>query len=255
MNASVASSSNTLALGTVPDTIPQNTQSAARASLMPAHYPCEFYDGTVVARIPSTESLTGTVVRLDQFTQGDADELAELIMDPALHAEGFIMYPVPTTHDEALRLVWQRWVVTPRTDPAVRVSYAVRLVADSELGPKGTLVGATSFGHIEPANESLHIGWTVWSRRWWGTVVNAEAKYLMLQAAFEGFGYRRVQLQTDLENARSQGAITRLGAVREGVLRRHMARDDGTFRDTVIFSIIDDDWPGVKAGLEARLNR
>ena len=209
----------------------------------------------MVARVPTPDSLAGTIVRLDQFTAGDADDLAALIQDPALHEDGFVMYPVPTTDEEALRIVWSRWVVTPNTDPAKRISYAVRLVADSDLGPQGALVGVTSFGHIEPGNESLHIGWTVWGRRWWGTAVNAEAKYLMLQAAFEGFGYHRIHIQTDLQNARSQAAIAKLGATREGVLRRHMSRDDGTFRDTVIFSILSDEWPAVKSNLEARLSR
>lgn len=207
----------------------------------------------MVALIPTPDSLTGTVVRLDQFTDADADELARLILDPTLHEQGFVMYDCPTTPDEALRLVWSRWAVTPGTDPSEQITFAVRLVEDSELGQRGTLVGVTSFGHIEPANESLHLGWTVWGRPWWGTAVNAEAKYLMLQAAFEAFGYHRVQLQTDLENVRSQAAIAGLGATREGVLRRHMVREDGTFRDTVIYSILADEWPAVKANLEARL--
>ena len=77
----------------------------------------------------------------------------------------------------------------------------------------------------------------------------------MLRAAFEGYGYQRVQLQTDLQNVRSQAAITKLGGVREGVLRRHTARADGTFRDTVVYSILADEWPGVKHRLEERLGR
>lgn len=209
----------------------------------------------MVARIPTSESLTGTVVRLDQFTEADADELAELLLDPRLHDEGFVMYVPPTELDDAKELVWRRWAVTPDTDPNTRVTYAVRLVEDSSLGAKDTLVGVTSFGHIEPESEALHIGWTVWGRPWWGTAVNPEAKYLMLRAAFEAFGYGRVQLQTDRLNTRSQAAIAGLGATREGVLRRHMAREDGTFRDTVIFSILADEWPDVKTRLEERLGR
>ncbi|HMC72405.1 MAG TPA: GNAT family protein, partial [Mycobacteriales bacterium] len=87
----------------------------------------------------------------------------------------------------------------------------------------------------------------------WSTAVNPECKLLLLTHAFEDCGLGRVKIQTDLLNTRSQAAIAKLGAVREGVLRRHMRRADGTFRDTVVFSVTIDDWPSVRAGLEARV--
>jgi RimJ/RimL family protein N-acetyltransferase len=85
--------------------------------------------------------------------------------------------------------------------------------------------------------------------------VNPECKLLLLGHAFDDCGFGRVKLQTDLLNLRSQAAIARLGATREGVLRRHMRRADGTFRDTVVFSILREEWPDVAAGLRARLAR
>ena len=99
----------------------------------------------------------------------------------------------------------------------------------------------------------MHLGWTAYGPRWWATAVNAECKLLLLGHAFDDCGFGRVKLQTDLRNDRSQAAIAELGATREGVLRRHMRRADGTFRDTVVFSILRDEWPAVRASLERRL--
>ena len=84
--------------------------------------------------------------------------------------------------------------------------------------------------------------------------MNPECKLLLLEHAFEG-GFGRVQIQTDAVNERSQAAITRLGATREGVLRRHTRRHDGTYRDTVVLSVLADEWPRVRAGLEERLGQ
>jgi RimJ/RimL family protein N-acetyltransferase len=102
-------------------------------------------------------------------------------------------------------------------------------------------------------NESIHLGSTLYGRRWWGTQVNAEAKLLLLRHCFEACGFGRVKIQTDALNTRSQAAIAKLGARREGVLRRDTKREDGSFRDTVVFSVLVDEWPTVEAGLERRL--
>ncbi len=126
-------------------------------------------------------------------------------------------------------------------------------MADSPLGAAGTLVGTSSLAEATLVHEHIHLGSTLYGRRWWGTQVNAEAKLLLLTHCFEDCGYGRVKIQTDALNTRSQAAIARLGAHREGVLRRDMAREDGTFRDTVVFSILGDEWAVVKAGLQARL--
>jgi RimJ/RimL family protein N-acetyltransferase len=96
-------------------------------------------------------------------------------------------------------------------------------------------------------------GYTWLGRRWWGNGMNAEAKLLMLTFAFEVLGAVRITLVTDIRNQRAQHAIERLGAVREGLLRKHRRRSDGSWRDTVRYGIVDDDWPQVKQGLTARL--
>jgi RimJ/RimL family protein N-acetyltransferase len=113
------------------------------------------------------------------------------------------------------------------------------------------VVGGSSLGDVDLVNEAVHLGWTMYGSRWWGTQVNPETKLLLGHAFDCGFG--RVKIQTDAVNERSQAAIARLGATREGVLRRHTRRADGTFRDTVVFSILRDEWPAVRAGLEDRL--
>ena len=87
----------------------------------------------------------------------------------------------------------------------------------------------------------------------WGSAVNPEAKLLLLAHCFETWGARRVQFKTDHENLRSQAAIAKLGAVREGVLRAHMIRPDGSRRDSVIYSITREEWPAIRTGLEERL--
>jgi RimJ/RimL family protein N-acetyltransferase len=128
------------------------------------------------------------------------------------------------------------------------------LAGDSALGAAGTVVGATSLGEAFAAHERLHLGWTLYHPQVWGSVVNPETKYLLLRHCFEDLGFGRVKLQTDALNLRSAAAIDRLGARREGVLRRHTRRQDGTFRDTVVFSVVADEWPRVRQGLLARLD-
>ena len=134
-----------------------------------------------------------------------------------------------------------------------RTPYAIRLGVDTDIAPAGTFVGTSSLGDFHTERESAHLGWTLYDSRFWSTFVNPEAKLLLLTHAFEDLGYGRVKIQTDKLNTRSQAAIAKLGATREGVLRRHVPREDGTFRDTVVFSITIDDWPTVKQGLQARI--
>ncbi|MCX6956591.1 MAG: GNAT family protein [Verrucomicrobia bacterium] len=119
----------------------------------------------------------------------------------------------------------------------------------------GNAVGGTVlFDYSEP-NQRLEIGYTWLAKPVWRTAVNTEAKFLLLRHAFETLGCGRVQLKTDARNVRSQMAIARLGAVREGVLRSHMIMPDGFVRDSVMFSIVAAEWPVVKARLEGWLAR
>jgi N-acetyltransferase len=133
-----------------------------------------------------------------------------------------------------------------------RQAYVATLVA-ADLGQPGTVVGTSSLGEWDLTHERVHLGWTAYGPRWWGGPVNAECKLLLLGHAFDHCGFGRVKIQTDLVNDRSQAAIARLGATREGVLRRHMRRADGSWRDTVVFAVLRDEWPAVRAGLEERL--
>jgi N-acetyltransferase len=135
-----------------------------------------------------------------------------------------------------------------------RQAWVVRLAADSGLGAAGTVVGTSSLGEWDLPNERLHLGWTAYGPAWWGTVVNPACKLLLLGYAFETCGFGRVKIQTDLLNERSQAAIAKLGATREGVLRRHLRRADGTWRDSAVFSVLIDEWPAVRAGLQERLD-
>jgi len=117
----------------------------------------------------------------------------------------------------------------------------------------GTIVGSTRLYDISVTNRSIEIGSTWLTPTMWRTPVNTECKYLLLKHAFETLGTIRVQLKTDLRNVRSQRAIERLGATREGVLRNHMILPDGYIRDSVYYSILDKEWPAVKLRLEGYL--
>jgi RimJ/RimL family protein N-acetyltransferase len=134
-----------------------------------------------------------------------------------------------------------------------RSAYAIRLIADGSLGAAGTLVGTSALSEADLRNESIHLASTLYGSRWWGTQVNADSKLLLLAHCFEDCGYGRVKIQTDVLNTRSQAAIAKLGAQREGVLRRHIKREDGTFRDSVVYSVLKDEWPAVRARLTSRL--
>lgn len=117
----------------------------------------------------------------------------------------------------------------------------------------GRAVGSTRFGDIDVPSERVEIGWTWLAPSRWRSATNSEAKLLQLTYAFDELSAGRVALKTDGRNARSQAAIERLGAIREGVLRRHTRLPDGYIRDTVYYSILRDEWPPIRDRLRARL--
>lgn len=121
--------------------------------------------------------------------------------------------------------------------------------------PTGRAVGSTRYMTISHKDYGLEIGWTWLGSEVRRTRVNTECKYLLLRHSFETLQAIRVQLKTDSRNLRSQKAIERLGAVKEGVLRNHVIMPDGYYRHSVYYSIIDSEWPAVKAGLEEKLRR
>ncbi len=209
----------------------------------------------MAAQLPTTAAvLAGPHLRLGPFTETDAPELAQILLAPEVYAHGYVMHPPPSTYDEALsRAMGSAHATPPNGLGHGRTVYAIRLGVDLGDVPAGTLVGTSSLGDFDPFRESAHLGWTLYDPRVWSTYVNPEAKLLLLGHAFETLGYGRVKIQTDELNTRSQAAIAKLGAVREGVLRRDIPREDGTWRNTVVFAITIDDWPEVKARLHARI--
>jgi RimJ/RimL family protein N-acetyltransferase len=115
------------------------------------------------------------------------------------------------------------------------------------------VVGSTRFGNIDAPNHRVEIGWTWIGKPWQRTAINTEAKFLLLQHAFETWHCIRVEFKTDALNERSRAAIARLGAKQEGIFRHHLITESGRLRDSVYFSIINDEWPDVKARLQALL--
>ncbi|HVT19915.1 MAG TPA: GNAT family protein [Mycobacteriales bacterium] len=195
---------------------------------------------------PDGRSLVGRTVRLDPASDHDAEELFHALDDDRVWEMGYAASsPRPRTAG-----AWRQKM--EQAAKADRVMYVVRLIENA--GERdGRIVGTTSLGDLDLANERVHLGWTAYAPDVWGTSVNPECKLLLLWHCFEHCGLMRVKLQTDSINVRSQAAIAKLGATREGVARRHIKRADGTWRDSVIFSVIRDDWPTVKSNLEARL--
>ena len=206
--------------------------------------------------LPTRGPLEGTWVRLDALREEDLDELYPVLADPEVYAHGYVMHRRPDSAEDAKDLARRRFLAGQGAldgEGFGRNAYSVRLRSDSDLGPAGQLVGTTSLMQADLVNESIHLGSTLYGSRWWGTAVNPECKFLLMGHCFEDCGFGRVKIQTDVLNTRSAAAIAKLGAVREGVVRRDMRREDGTFRDTVVFSVLIDEWPTVKANLLSRI--
>ena len=137
---------------------------------------------------------------------------------------------------------------------AARQQWEGERVSWAQVDPRtGEVMGMTSYHDINIERRAVGIGHTVLGRRWWRTGVNTEAKLMLLERAFEVLGAERVFWYTDIRNDRSQQAITRLGATRDGVIRRHRQRPDGTWRDTVLFAMTVEEWPAAAERLRARL--
>ena len=134
-----------------------------------------------------------------------------------------------------------------------RLPWVVRLARPVAGLPTGAVAGMSSYLDVCVADARLEIGSTSYTPPTWGTSVNPETKLLLLSHAFDILGAGRVQLKTDVRNVRSQQAIARLGARYEGTLRRYQRRADGTVRDTVLFSVLAEEWPTVRDTLRARL--
>ncbi len=117
------------------------------------------------------------------------------------------------------------------------------------------VIGSTRYLEVQEDDRTVEIGWTWYTPEAWGGVVNPEAKYLLMRHAFDDWHAIRVALKTDIKNLHSQAAIKKLGARYEGTLRNQRIRPDGSYRDTVIFSVIESEWPSVKLRLEQRIEQ
>jgi N-acetyltransferase len=185
--------------------------------------------------------LEGRHVRLEPLAPEHAAGLAEVGLDAEL---------------------W-KWIPTPVRTPEEMSGY-VQTALDEQLKGSalpfvlieqatGRTIGSTRYGNIDRDHYRVEIGWTWVARQWQRTPINTEAKYLLLRHAFESLKCIRVELKTDSLNERSRAAILRVGATEEGTFRNHMITASGRIRHTVYFSILDSEWPAVKARLEAKL--
>jgi RimJ/RimL family protein N-acetyltransferase len=192
---------------------------------------------------PRPVTFRGRLVRLEPVTLDHAADLyAALRADPSIWRFRTL---VPPTALEGMRDLIARDLEA--MDRGTLVPFAQVEVAT------GRAVGGTTYMNISRPDRGLEIGSTWLGRPWQRSGLNTEAKYLLLRHAFEELGAVRVQLKTDARNRQSRAAIERLGAVHEGTLRKHMLMPDGVLRDSVFYSILDDEWPAVKASLEAKL--
>ncbi|HEX5134693.1 MAG TPA: GNAT family protein [Thermoanaerobaculia bacterium] len=187
--------------------------------------------------------LEGQHVRLEPLSFEHLTDLAKVAFDPEIWR---------WTSERAmslgeLRAYVERALAASLTGSVLPFATVARRV--------GMAVGSTRFANFDALNRRGAIGWTWLGRDWQRTAINTEAKYLMLTHAFEKLGCVRVELRTDVLNERSRAAIRRLGASEEGVLRKHAITSTGRVRDDVYYSVVDDEWPAVKAKLEARIAR
>jgi len=193
--------------------------------------------------VPSPFIVTGAHVRLEPLRAEHAPMLWEIAKDHLADLFQWIPYQLKSLEDfqEFNRSVLQE------QSRGVSLPFATFELKSHHI------VGTTRFMNMDLANRKVEIGSTWIAPPWQRTVVNTEAKYLMLCRAFETWKCLRVELKTDVMNQRSRNAILRLGAKEEGTLRKHMLTWDGRQRDSVYFSILDTEWPGVKARLETKL--
>jgi len=186
--------------------------------------------------------LEGRHVRLEPLKKSHLTGLAAVGLDPEL---------------------W-RWIPTPVRTMEHMDAYIETALREQEQGVSlpfaqvdrrtGRAVGSTRYGNIDRTHHRVEIGWTWIAQEWQRTAINTEAKYLLLNHAFETLGCIRVELKTDSLNERSRAAILRLGAREEGTFRNHMITSSGRVRHSVYYSIVDSEWPVVKARLEKMLD-
>ena len=187
-------------------------------------------------------TLEGRHVRLEPLAKEHLAGLAEVGLDEELWR--WIPTQVRTTEEMAA------YIETALDEQRRGVSLPFAILERAT----GRAIGSTRYGNIDRTHHRVEIGWTWVAREWQRTAMNTEAKYLLLRHAFETLGCIRVELKTDSLNERSRAAILRIGAQEEGIFRNHMITSSGRIRHSAYYSIIDSEWPGVKARLESKLN-
>jgi RimJ/RimL family protein N-acetyltransferase len=186
--------------------------------------------------------LEGRHVRLEPLAKSHLAGLAQVGLDEELWR--WIPMAVRTVEEMAA------YIETALQEQERGVSLPFALIEKAT----GRAIGSTRYGNIDRMHHRVEIGWTWVARDWQRTAVNTEAKYLLLEHAFETLGCMRVELKTDSLNEKSRAAILRIGAKEEGLFRNHMITASGRIRHTVYFSLVDSEWPAVKARLESMLN-
>ena len=198
---------------------------------------------TSALNIVTPVKLSGSVVRLDPIRHEHAELFWEVAKNNLDDIFRWIPYRMQTRDDFQL-LVAKALQEQERGESVVFTTVEIA---------SGRVIGSTRFMNIDRNNRRVEIGSTWIAPAWQRTAVNTEAKYLMLRHAFEVWGCFRVELKTDALNQKSRNAILRVGAKEEGTLRRHVVTWTGRVRDSVYFSILDSEWPEVKARLEEKL--
>lgn len=185
--------------------------------------------------------LEGDFIRLVPLQREHAPELAKIGLDDRLWS--WIPAPVATSKD------MQAYVdhAVEGREQGIYIPFATQWKATGEL------IGSTRFGALSQAHKRMEIGWTWIAPAWQGTVVNPEAKWLLLDHAFSTHHCNRVELKTDARNTRSRAAMRSIGCTEEGTLRHHMITASGHLRDTVYFSILRSEWPDVSDLLKSRI--
>ena len=189
-------------------------------------------------------TLIGRAIRLEPLSEAHAPDLTIAGQDETIWR--FMRYGVIRTEDQMLALV--RHLLKLQ---ALGTDLPFAVISQKT----GQVVGMTRYLEIQLEHRTLEIGGTWYAAQFRRTATNTESKYLLLRHAFETLGCIRVQFKTDLRNERSQRAMERIGAQREGVLRSHMLLPDGTLRSSVYYSILAPEWPTVKSRLEQMLSR
>jgi RimJ/RimL family protein N-acetyltransferase len=198
-----------------------------------------------VARQALLVPMMGRLVALEPLAPRHEADLARASGDPEVWQWMWFRgeHPSESFHR------WLQWT-TSDLDPEPRAPFAVIDRAT------GHAIGSTGFLAIKPEHRRVEIGGTWYPRSAWGSGANVEAKFLMLEHAFDRLGYRRVEFKTDARNARSRAALEALPAQLEGVFRKHMVLVRGDERrDSAYYSIVDDDWPHVRENLDRRLRQ